>query len=194
LVSPRSIAALAAAFTCAGVSKSGSPAEQRHDVAPLRLQRAGERGDGHGGRGLDARQRVGEKGHGRSGLQCGRGVLGSRPQTRNPNGGSPAMPDARDGAPRSLSEPPGRRIPARRPSSGSRGCGCAVGGAALREMDLLLGAFAEAELARLPPAALADYETLLSENDQDLYLWVSKREGLPAATRPSCGASPPSTA
>lgn len=50
----------------------------------------------------------------------------------------------------------------------------------IREMDLLLGAFAETELAGLPPEALAAYEALLSENDQDLYLWVSGARPAPA--------------
>ena len=90
------------------------------------------------------------------------------------------MPDARDGAPRSLSEPPGAPHPGETPEQRLARLRLRSRRRGLREMDLLLGAFAEAELARLPPAALADYETLLSENDQDLYLWVSKREGLPA--------------
>ncbi len=53
----------------------------------------------------------------------------------------------------------------------------------LREMDLLLGAFADAELETLPPSALAEYELLLSENDQDLYLWVSRPQTSPARHR-----------
>ncbi|MDT8345440.1 MAG: succinate dehydrogenase assembly factor 2 [Thermohalobaculum sp.] len=42
-----------------------------------------------------------------------------------------------------------------------------------REMDLILGPFADTELARLGEAELAAYEALLEENDQDLYAWVS---------------------
>jgi antitoxin CptB len=49
-----------------------------------------------------------------------------------------------------------------------------------REMDLLLGPFADGPLADLPEAAFADYEAFLEENDQDLYLWVSKARGHPA--------------
>jgi antitoxin CptB len=43
-----------------------------------------------------------------------------------------------------------------------------------REMDLILGPFADAELAALPPPALEAYDDLLSENDQDLYAWISR--------------------
>ncbi|MBK0398415.1 succinate dehydrogenase assembly factor 2 [Limibaculum sp. M0105] len=42
-----------------------------------------------------------------------------------------------------------------------------------REMDLILGPFADSELARLDERELAAYEALLEENDQDLYAWVS---------------------
>jgi antitoxin CptB len=42
-----------------------------------------------------------------------------------------------------------------------------------KEMDLILGGFCEAEVAGLGEADLALYEELLSENDHDLYQWVS---------------------
>lgn len=42
-----------------------------------------------------------------------------------------------------------------------------------REMDLILDGFAEASLAALTPESLDAYEALLSENDQDLYHWMS---------------------
>ena len=42
-----------------------------------------------------------------------------------------------------------------------------------KEMDLILGRFWDAEGATLDDATLDLYETLLSENDQDLYLWCS---------------------
>ncbi len=41
-----------------------------------------------------------------------------------------------------------------------------------KEMDLILGRFA-AGLDQLDAAGLDAYEALLSENDNDLYLWVS---------------------
>lgn len=46
-----------------------------------------------------------------------------------------------------------------------------------REMDLILGPFADLCLADLPAPLLADYEALLDENDQDLYLWITQRIG-----------------
>ncbi|MDJ0640824.1 MAG: succinate dehydrogenase assembly factor 2 [Paracoccaceae bacterium] len=42
-----------------------------------------------------------------------------------------------------------------------------------KEMDLILGRFWDAEGAGLDAATLDQYEALLSENDQDLYAWVS---------------------
>ncbi|MEO1493721.1 MAG: succinate dehydrogenase assembly factor 2 [Pseudomonadota bacterium] len=42
-----------------------------------------------------------------------------------------------------------------------------------REMDLLLGGYADGALAGLDAAALDAYEQLLEEPDQELYLWVS---------------------
>lgn len=44
-----------------------------------------------------------------------------------------------------------------------------------KEMDLILGPFADSELAGLNAADLALYEALLAENDQDLYPWITAR-------------------
>ena len=44
-----------------------------------------------------------------------------------------------------------------------------------REMDLILGPFAEAELAAMDAESLDAYERLLEENDQDLYPWITAR-------------------
>jgi antitoxin CptB len=41
-----------------------------------------------------------------------------------------------------------------------------------KEMDLILGPFADARLGQMEDAALDLYDTLLSENDQDLYPWI----------------------
>ena len=41
-----------------------------------------------------------------------------------------------------------------------------------KEMDLILGPFADARLAGLPQSTLPDYDALLAENDQDLIQWV----------------------
>ena len=49
-----------------------------------------------------------------------------------------------------------------------------------KEMDLILGPYADAELGALGPDALDAYEALLSENDQDLYRWASGAEPVPA--------------
>jgi len=41
-----------------------------------------------------------------------------------------------------------------------------------KEMDLVLGPFADECLASLAGSTLADYDALLAENDQDLIQWV----------------------
>jgi len=48
-----------------------------------------------------------------------------------------------------------------------------------KEMDLILGPFADTDLAALGPADLDAYEALLEENDQDLYQWVSGQRPAP---------------
>ncbi|OJH44194.1 succinate dehydrogenase assembly factor 2 [Paracoccus sp. SM22M-07] len=47
----------------------------------------------------------------------------------------------------------------------------------MKEMDLILGHFADDQLANLSPDDLDLYERMLAENDQDLYLWVTARIG-----------------
>ena len=49
----------------------------------------------------------------------------------------------------------------------------------IREMDLILTAFAGSELERLTEADLLIYDRLLEENDQDLYAWVTGRTAAP---------------
>ena len=44
-----------------------------------------------------------------------------------------------------------------------------------REMDLILGPFADEHGATLSDAEIGALEALLDENDQDLYAWVSGR-------------------
>ncbi len=41
-----------------------------------------------------------------------------------------------------------------------------------KEMDLILGPYAETHLAAMPETRLALYDRLLGENDQDLLPWV----------------------
>ena len=43
----------------------------------------------------------------------------------------------------------------------------------IKEMDIILSRYADARLTRLSPAQLDSYDALLSENDQDLYQWVT---------------------
>ncbi|SFG50720.1 antitoxin CptB [Palleronia marisminoris] len=49
----------------------------------------------------------------------------------------------------------------------------------MREMDLILSAWAETRLATLSPEEVATYEAFLNENDQDLYRWISGQEPAP---------------
>ena len=51
----------------------------------------------------------------------------------------------------------------------------------IKEMDLILGRFWDAKGATLDDATLDQYEALLSENDQDLYAWVSGQADPPEA-------------
>jgi antitoxin CptB len=50
----------------------------------------------------------------------------------------------------------------------------------IKEMDLILGGFADRELESLTEAELQLYDALLSENDHDLYQWVSGQKPTPA--------------
>lgn len=45
----------------------------------------------------------------------------------------------------------------------------------MKEMDLILGNFADGPLAGLSEPEFAAYEALMAENDQDLYLWITRR-------------------
>jgi len=50
-----------------------------------------------------------------------------------------------------------------------------------KEMDLLLGGFADRYLAEFSPAQLDRFEALLQNSDPDIYLWISGREPIPEA-------------
>lgn len=43
----------------------------------------------------------------------------------------------------------------------------------IKEMDMLLGAYADGPLGALDDADLAAFEALIEENDHDLYAWIS---------------------
>ncbi len=49
----------------------------------------------------------------------------------------------------------------------------------IKEMDIILGHFSDDRLAVLDPDTLDLYDALLSENDQDLYQWVSGQAAPP---------------
>ncbi|KZM49153.1 succinate dehydrogenase assembly factor 2 [Labrenzia sp. OB1] len=49
----------------------------------------------------------------------------------------------------------------------------------MKEMDLLLGGFADAEIDRLSADEIRELEHLLTANDQDLYAWMTGRTPLP---------------
>ena len=50
----------------------------------------------------------------------------------------------------------------------------------IKEMDLILSAYAEARLPQMDDAGLTLYDQMLNENDHDLYLWVSEQAEAPA--------------
>ena len=52
-----------------------------------------------------------------------------------------------------------------------------------KEMDLLLGGFADSGLADLDAAALDLFDVMLEENDHDLYAWIAGREEPPETYR-----------
>ncbi|PVH30055.1 succinate dehydrogenase assembly factor 2 [Pararhodobacter oceanensis] len=51
----------------------------------------------------------------------------------------------------------------------------------IKEMDLILGPWADEALAAQDAATLDLYDALLSENDHDLYQWVTARIGTNSA-------------
>ncbi|CAN5790596.1 succinate dehydrogenase assembly factor 2 [soil metagenome] len=56
-----------------------------------------------------------------------------------------------------------------------------------READLLLGPFADSRLAAMDEPALAGYEALLSQDDHDIYAWISGSALAPAAFAETLG-------
>lgn len=69
-----------------------------------------------------------------------------------------------------MSETPEHRLKRMRMRSWRRGT---------KEMDLILGPFADRALAGMNADQLDLYDALLDENDQDLYRWVSGQEAIP---------------
>jgi antitoxin CptB len=56
-----------------------------------------------------------------------------------------------------------------------------------KEMDLILGPFADTHLALLTEADLQTYDRLLGENDQDLMAWILGRSTPPEWAAPLLG-------
>lgn len=50
----------------------------------------------------------------------------------------------------------------------------------IKEMDLILGHFADEIMETLSPAELDEYETLIEVEDTSLYNWITGREPMPA--------------
>jgi antitoxin CptB len=48
-----------------------------------------------------------------------------------------------------------------------------------KEMDLLMGSFADAHIATFAPEQLDKYEVILELSDPDLYNWITGNEALP---------------
>lgn len=49
----------------------------------------------------------------------------------------------------------------------------------IKEMDLILSAFADTHLANMPDDALVLYDALLAENDHDIYGWIGGQFAVP---------------
>ena len=49
----------------------------------------------------------------------------------------------------------------------------------IKEMDMILGPYSDTELATLDETQIMLYDTLLSENDHDLYQWVTGQKSMP---------------
>lgn len=74
--------------------------------------------------------------------------------------------------PRPINETPEARLKRLRMRSWRRGT---------KEMDLILGPYADAHLAGMDAAALEAYEALLEEMDSDLYPWITGAQPVPPA-------------
>ncbi len=54
----------------------------------------------------------------------------------------------------------------------------------MKEMDLILGGFADTHLGGLDAGLLDDFELLLNENDQDLFPWFTGLQPMPPRFEP----------
>lgn len=53
----------------------------------------------------------------------------------------------------------------------------------IREMDLVFGRFAEAEIGRFSDAELDEFEAIMGEDDHDLHAWITGAKPLPEHLR-----------
>ncbi|MFQ6553114.1 succinate dehydrogenase assembly factor 2 [Aestuariibius insulae] len=53
----------------------------------------------------------------------------------------------------------------------------------MKEMDLILSAYAQSRLNTMEPDRLSLYDDMLNENDQDLYRWITGQEEAPETYR-----------
>ena len=53
----------------------------------------------------------------------------------------------------------------------------------IREMDLVFGSFAEAEIARLSDEELDEFEAIMGEDDHDLHAWITGAQPVPGHRR-----------
>ena len=70
-----------------------------------------------------------------------------------------------------MSETPENRIKRLKMRSMRRG---------IKEMDLILSAYADDRLGTMSEVQIVNYDALLSENDQDLYQWVTGQSEPPS--------------
>ncbi|HZD25331.1 MAG TPA: succinate dehydrogenase assembly factor 2 [Alphaproteobacteria bacterium] len=52
-----------------------------------------------------------------------------------------------------------------------------------KELDLILGKFAEQHLADFSPGELVQYEAILESDEHDIYAWLAGRQEVPAEHR-----------
>ncbi|MFG1433044.1 succinate dehydrogenase assembly factor 2 [Xanthobacter sp. V2C-8] len=50
----------------------------------------------------------------------------------------------------------------------------------MREMDLIMGKFADAEISNFSDAELDDFEALIDAQDHDMFSWISETNPVPA--------------
>jgi antitoxin CptB len=50
----------------------------------------------------------------------------------------------------------------------------------IREMDLIMGRFADAEIGTMPEADLDEFERLIEVPDRDLFRWITGEDETPA--------------